>query len=109
MQKSIEFLRKYSTFRTRGGKGAEFLNFQHCMEFHDFIDFLSNFMKFHTFATFSGKSSPWGRHAETYYNCCHILVLFGDAEAPGAEISRNFQNFLNFHDFMILCKIHGIP
>ena len=27
MQKSIEFLRKYSTFRTRGGKGAEFLNF----------------------------------------------------------------------------------
>ena len=36
MQKSIEFLRKISTFRTRGGKGAQFLNFNF-YEFHDFV------------------------------------------------------------------------
>ncbi len=32
VQKSMEFQRKYSTFRTRGGKGAEFLNFHYFYE-----------------------------------------------------------------------------
>ena len=35
-QESIEFLRKYSTFRTWGGKGVEFLNFHDIYEISRF-------------------------------------------------------------------------
>ena len=52
VQKSIEFLRNYNTFRTWGGKGAEFLNFHDFMKFHDFMDFMK-IMGFHYFCYFS--------------------------------------------------------
>ena len=38
VQKLLEFLRKYSTFRTRGGKGAELINFHDLMKLHDFME-----------------------------------------------------------------------
>ena len=55
VQKSIEFLRNYNTFRTRGGKGAEFI-YLHCfMESHVLLHFMK-IMNLHGFATFHDVS-----------------------------------------------------